>query len=385
MMLPVLIAALAAALPVQAQTTQPTPSAETLRTASPAEATLVSAAWLALARGDVATASARVAELAQEFPRSTNRLWLDIEINLARGGVSAALDGYEQWLAGHTAEEPLALRRIAVAALFETASKTTTPTARLDALSALAADGDARAHELLRAAAASGSLDGARTLAASGDPAGVKQVTAALAGPAPNKIALIDALVASKSAEAIPALVVMLNDPRPEHQAAAAGALGQLGARDQISRLQALLRTPNAPPYVKIAAAGALFRLDDNSGMDQLQAWMVSEVPAMRAAAAKSLAARPDAAWTATVRDLTKAADPLVRLDAARMLAPYDPEAARAALAQLAQDPNNTVRDLANQTAATILPADLTQLKALLRLGDVVRVQAAQRVLEMTR
>jgi len=237
MMLPVLIAALAAALPVQAQTTQPTPSAETLRTASPAEATLVSAAWLALARGDVATASARVAELAQEFPRSTNRLWLDIEINLARGGVSAALDGYEQWLAGHTAEEPLALRRIAVAALFETASKTTTPTARLDALSALAADGDARAHELLRAAAASGSLDGARTLAASGDPAGVKQVTAALAGPAPNKIALIDALVASKSAEAIPALVVMLNEPRPEHQAAAAGALGQLGARDQISRL----------------------------------------------------------------------------------------------------------------------------------------------------
>ncbi|MEO8084980.1 MAG: HEAT repeat domain-containing protein, partial [Ardenticatenales bacterium] len=230
-----------------------------------------------------------------------------------------------------------------------------------------------------------GSIGDAAALAAAGNDAGVKRVAALLAGPAPNKIALVEALAAGKNQAAIPALVAMLNDPRPEHQAAAATALGQLGARDQINKLQSMLTTPNAPPYVTMAVAGALLKLDDLSGYDKLQTWMHSEIPAMRAAAAKALSSRPDANWTTTVRDLTKDGDPLVQMDAAKLLIPFDPDLARTTLARLGQDQNPTIRDMANQASATALPADLTQLKGLLRQGDPGRIPAAQRVLELTR
>jgi hypothetical protein len=75
----------------------------------------------------------------------------------------------------------------------------------------------------------------------------------------------------------------------------------------------------------------------------------------------------------------------MVRLDAAAMLMPYDPDLGRETLTQLGQDQNPTIRDLALQASVTTLPGDLAQLRPLLRQPDAVRVPAGRRVLEVTR
>ncbi|MEO8484448.1 MAG: hypothetical protein ABI634_19740, partial [Acidobacteriota bacterium] len=172
-MLPMLICALIATAAGQAQTARPAPVADAVRAASAAEGTLVSAAWAALARGDIATATSKVAELKQKSPHGTNSLLLEIEINLTNGGPSAALDGYDQWLAGRKLEEPLALRRIATAILFDGAQKSANPALRLAALTALAADGNSAAQDMLRVGSEAGSIGDAAALAAAGNDAGV--------------------------------------------------------------------------------------------------------------------------------------------------------------------------------------------------------------------
>lgn len=177
----------------------------------------------------------------------------------------------------------------------------------------------------------------------------------------------------------------MLDDDRPEHQAAAAEALGELGARDQIPQLRALLKTSNAPQYLTMAAAGALLRMDDESGIEQLRAWMKSPVPAMRVAAAKVLGPDRDPAWTSTVRELTSDSDAMVRLEAATILAPVDADGARAAFSSLAGDADPTVRAMAARAQVGAMPADLSELRAFLRAAGDVRVSAARRILELTR
>jgi hypothetical protein len=349
------------------------------------EAALVATAWADLARGDIAAATGHVADLKRQFPRSPQILWLDLDVAIAVGGSRAALDVYDDWRNTHHADDLGALRRVSTAVLYESARASHDPAVRLGAVSALAADGDPFAQDLLNRGAVTGPITDAAELAATGDQAAAKRVASALATPVPNKIALVNALVASKSPEAIPALVAMLNDPRPEHQAAAAKALGALGARDQAGRLRAMLDIPNAAPYVKVGAAAGLVRLNDDAGVRQLQEWLHSPVAAMRATAAEALEPRRDANWDAIVRELASESDPLVRLQAAKLLAPSEPELARTTLDGLAQNAEPTIRDMANQAIAADLPADLPQLMALLRSTERVRVEAARRILDLSR
>jgi HEAT repeat protein len=351
----------------------------------PAEARLLAEGWAALAGGDLERAAARVSQLRAANPRDAHSLLLGVEIDLARAGARAALNGYEAWLGGRTLDYPSALRRIARGFLFES-SRGRDALARLEALNTLAAEGDPAAQEALVAAAATGSLSEVRLLASSGHVQAVERLIEALGGPVGNKIALIEALVKSGSRQVVAPLTAMLRDPRPEHRAAAAEGLGRLGARDQLAALKTLLTSPASTLVEQVAAAGALLRLDDNSGRPQLERWLQSEVPDVRIAAARALAIRHDQTWLSVVRQLSRDSDPLVRLDAVTLLAPYDRDLALGAVQRLMSDENVAVREQAVRVFAGQLAGDFGTLRQLLKSADgLTRSVAATRVLELTR
>jgi HEAT repeat protein len=221
-------------------------------------------------------------------------------------------------------------------------------------------------------------------LAAVGNQDAVARLIADLRGPGGNKVALIEALADSGAAQAVPPLQQILDDPRPEHRAAAARALGRLRAGQAIPKLRTMLQDPRAE--VRIGAATGLAALEDYAGQDQLQTWLRSEVEDQRVMAAEALASRPDSNWHGVVRQLTNSRDPNILLAAARLVAPYDPTLARAVVERLLQDSNGVVRESAGRVLARQVAGDFRTLRALFRATDpVVRVGGAARVLELTR
>jgi len=73
-----------------------------------------------------------------------------------------------------------------------------------------------------------------------------------------------------------------------------------------------------------------------------------SEHAAIRIAAAAELAAQPDASWQSLVRSLATDPDPMVRLEAARLIAPYDQQLANSTLDGLMRDGNIAIRESAS-------------------------------------
>lgn len=351
---------------------------------APEEAALVAEGWTALAARDLVKASQRATTALNRYPRSLGALQLNIEVDIEQGGALSALDGYERWLGARVLDEPLAVRRIATALLRETVTVSKDPVARANALAALSADGDQSAATSLEAALKTGSRAETELLARRGNEQAVTRAVEDLKNPIPNKMALIEAVGESGSSRAIPGLIQLLQDPRPEHRAAAAEALGRLGAKQATPQIRALLAETNAPPMLRMAAAGALLKLGDDSGVPVLQAWMSSPVAGMRAGAAKELAPRADAGWATTVRALGDDPDPIIRIAAARLLSTNEPEAAQLILDRLLADTDTAVRELAG-SVAVVLPADLARLRGLLRAGSVTRLRAAERLLELTR
>jgi hypothetical protein len=111
-----------------------------------------------------------------------------------------------------------------------------------------------------------------------------------------------------------------------------------------------------------------------------------SEHAAIRVAAAREMASQPDASWQNAVRVLAGDPDPVVRLEAARLIAPYDQPLAQRVLDDLMRDGNIAVREAASSVMVEQVASDFATLRALMRSGDVaVRVKAAARVLELTR
>ncbi len=98
------------------------------------------------------------------------------------------------------------------------------------------------------------------------------------------------------------------------------------------------------------------------------------------------MATNPDLSWQALVRSLTEDPDPVVRLDAARLIAPYDQPLAKRVLDGLMADGNLGIREAAAEVMVDRVAADVATLRKLLRSGDSrIRVQAAGRILELTR
>jgi HEAT repeat protein len=352
--------------------------------AANAEAALLAEGWGRLAKGDADGAALIASRAIARQPLSSAALALAIDADLVRAGASAALTTYEKWLGGRTIDAAYALRRIARALLIEWSGGQVDRTARVDALRALAADGDGDASTAIQQAEASGDLLDARALAAAGDERSVQLVISRLRTSPAGKGPLIAALAESGSKAAIPGLAALLTDQNDTTRSAAANALGRLGATDAIPALRRLLNDEIFT--VRLKAAGALYRLNDESGLPLLTDLSQSEHAAIRVAAAQELAARPDARWQSLVQSLTGDANPMVSLEAAKLIAPHDQALARATLDRLMRGGNAAIRDEASLVVVERFAADLATLRSLLRSSDVrVRVKAAGRVLEMTR
>ena len=339
--------------------------------------------WTALAAGDL-TLAARSAEQAMaDAPRSASALTLAVEVDLARSGAHSALDSYERWLGGRKVEAAYVLRRIAQGHLRAVVAAHTPP-AYVEALSALAADGDQAALAELARGADSPNSQETKALAALGDRRAIETLIRQLRLPVPNKLGIINALADGGVRSSTQVLVDALADPHEELRAGAAEALGRLGATETISRLKLLLQDPLPP--VRLAAAGALYRLQDYSGLSLLQPLVRSEVPSVRLSAAQIMAGTPTPEWQAEVRALTTQQDELVQLGAARLLAPHDPQAAAAVFERLGQSGNMAMREEAARASIQTVSGDFTTLRRFLRNADqLTAVRAAARILESTR
>ena len=347
-----------------------------------AEAILLTNGWALLSQGLFDDAYRKANEVLVRYPRSAAALSLGVEAAIARGGASNGIAQYEQWLGSRPYEEPSVLRRIASAVLHEAGSQQSDALVRLEALRALAEDGQQEAVSALEASALPANT---RTLAALGSAQAVRDLRGQLAAGNPDKARIVEALGQSRRRSALPAIAAQAADPRDEVRAAVADALAELHADDQISVLKTLLTDSSA--FVRTHAARALFRLGDMSGLPLLQQLAAGDIPSGRIAAAEAMSTSPDATWMSLVRDLTSSPEPEIRVQAARLLAPHDPESAKRVLEAASADPNIAIREMATRALPEVLTAnDLTALRQLLHGTDgLARVQAAARILTLTR
>jgi hypothetical protein len=98
------------------------------------------------------------------------------------------------------------------------------------------------------------------------------------------------------------------------------------------------------------------------------------------------MASAPDALWMDQVRSLTSAGEPEVRIGAARLLLPHDPEYAKRILERGMNDDNPAIRDMASESIGEAFAGDLRTLRFFMKLNDRLgRVRAAARVLVLLR
>jgi HEAT repeat protein len=349
------------------------------------EATAITQVWAMLAQGLVHDASKRAAQVLAVYPRSGAAAAVAVEVEIARAGALPALALYERWLGARHLEEPSIVRRIVVALLHETIGQEPGDAARLEALKALAAEGDATALAELSKGAAEGHAPELRSLAAMGDERAVARLIEMLDKGGGNATGAIEALAQSGSRLAVSPLTARLQHQAPEIRGAAVEGLGELGRRhDVVDRIKPLLEDTSS--YVRIKAAAALYRLGDASGLAMLQGLWSAESDASRLIAAQALASQPDATWMDQVKRLTSAAEPHVRIGAARLIAPYDPALARQVVERAMADTNPAIRDMAGDALTDVAATDIRSLRQLLRLPDrLARTKAAARVLALVR
>lgn len=363
----------------------PKPAAPRPGSVSVDEAVGLTNGWALLAEKKPDDAAARAAVVLGKYPRSAAALALAVEAELARVGSGAGLAQYERWLGQRQFEEPSLVRRIAVCVLQETAQDARAGAARLEAVRALAADGDDGALKQLAKATVDGNVPEIRVLASLGNEAAVRTLAALVGKGDGNVVAGIEALAASGRQSALAPLSARLKDPAPEVRGAAAQGLGKLGRQyDVAPRIKPLLSDPVS--YVRVKAAGALFELGDMSGLQVLQELATADAPVSRLIAAQAMASQPDAQWLDLVRRLTSASEPEIRVGAATLLVPHDPELARSVLEAAASDPNPAIREMAGQTAIDMSAKDLRALRHLLKSTSAsARVRAADRILALMR
>jgi HEAT repeat protein len=354
------------------------------------EALMLAQGWGYLSNGDAAHAAMIAGQLLAQFPLSEAGVALAIEAELPRSGWIGALGVYEQWLGARRLDSGYALRRVARACLRDSLQNVA---ARSRALEALIADGDQDAITQATAASKQGKFADTRALAATGSDEAVKALIAQLDAVPNGRGPIIDALGMTHNALAVPPLVRLLDDPKTVDvdKAQAAAALGNLGQRSVVSKLQPLLGESRPYP-VRFSAAKALGQLGDFSGVAFLrEAMMPTANPQggsyLRMQAAAALASiGPDTGWVDTARSLLNDSDANVRAEAARMIAPFDNAAARGTLDVLLNDVNPAIRQKAAQILAQSVAGDFATLRGLLRAADVeTRVDSAARILEIVR
>jgi hypothetical protein len=349
-----------------------------------AEATELANGWAYLAEGRPDQALIRAERLLAADGRHAAALVLAVEAEIARGGTDAALIRYERWLGQRTIEEPAVVRSLALGVLRELGARKSDP-ASLDALRVLAGNGDRAAAAQLAQGSGTANAADTRQRASSGDERAVKALAAQLGRDGGNALGTIEALGASGSRNAVAPLTARLQHPSPEIRGAAADALGRLGAKyDVAESLRPLLKDPVS--FVRVKAAGALYGVGDMSGIAILTDLASADSSVSRLMAAQAMASQPGSEWQESLRRLTTAPEPEVRVGAAKLLAPYDPETALRVLEAAASDPTPAIRDMAAEVLAEVQAGDLRALRGLLKSPSPrTKIRAAGRILALLR
>lgn len=355
-----------------------------LKPAVPAESAQMAAGWAALNERNAIRAVSIASGVLSQNPRSRPALVLLVTAATARGGWTDGLAAYEQWLGARRLEDAYTLRTIALALLQEAAINREAPEGQREAVKALAAEGDTNTLLTVAENASAGGLFETQLLAQLGSEPAVKRLIAQLKSGEAPRLMLIQALAGSRSPLAVRPLVDLLREVSPDVRAAAADALGKLGAAEAVDALRPLLDDQVFP--VRFAAASSLVRLHDTSGLTFLRELERSEHAMVRVTALEALSVEPNPAWVSSVVGLLDDPDPQVRLAAARLAAPYALAAVQRVTEGLLGDSNIAIREAASKVYVEQVAADFAVLRRFLHASDLVtRVRAASRILVLTR
>ncbi len=340
--------------------------------AASSDTATLAAGWSALASGQRDAAVRAAARILSRSPWHHAATALRVEA-LAASDPVRGLDAYEKWLAGRAREDAGLLEPVSLAIVRQIAGSTDT-------------DLKHQAHRLLASAGvpmAGGdqvdrlAADAAR--AKGGDAAAARRLAALVTAGTSDPSVLAETLEAAGAA-GTPMLLSMLTTTAGPSRAAAAAALGRGKVEDAKPALQKLMTDPD--PFVRSSAAVALARMGDDPAMTIVEQMLQSEVPDLRIMAADAFDGQ-NGAWVAAIMPLLENRDGVTRLQAARLIAPVNPEAARRTLQEAAGDGNPVIRAEAVRVMEEVSPtspdvADLPQARRLLRDGDpLVRLRAA--------
>jgi HEAT repeat protein len=307
---------------------------------------------------------------------------------LAATSPERALDVYDLAIGPKRADDPALLEPIAAATLQQIAGSND-PALKRSALQALAESGIPGAREALDRLPNThdNRIAADATAARAGDSAAAERLMVDAGAPVPQPTALADAL-ASLGPTGEAGLLLLLGNQNPAARASAARALGTLKSESARQKLQAA--TQDADPVVRTAAMISLAKLGDNDALSAVDHMLASPVPDVQIAASEVWEGRPGP-WVAAVQPLLDNPDGMVRLHAARAIAPVSPEDARRTLAQGLSDPNPAVRSSSAQLLTEIIAtnpsvADIAALRERLRDRDpAVRLPAASALLKLAR
>ena len=366
----------------QARDRAPVPAAVTA-----SDAATLAAGWTALAASRQDEAARAADTILRRRPWDRGALVLKITA-LSAAAPSQALDAYERWLASRRPDDPGLLEPITIGVLQEIGKSADMHLQRI-ALKALVDARVSGAAEKMEALPPQEEDRLAQDAAAAqaGDSAAAQRLGRAASLPERASPSLADALAASgTSGEG--GLLLLLGSADASTRAAAARWLGGLKAESARDRLRTLQQDPD--PVVRISATVSLAQMRDQTALDRVEKMLSSDVPDLQLAAADAWEGQ-SGPWVPFIRSLLDNPDGLVRLHAARSIAPVDPAAARRVLGEAMADANPVVRAESARITGDVLEAqpgaaDIVALRRRLRDADpVVRLAAASALLKLAR
>src|SRR5262249_27039134 len=361
------------------------PRAQTPPVPKDADAAALARGWNALASGQY-DAAARAADAMLE-----RREWDGAALQLKISALSAlaparGLDAYEARLARSRREDIALLEPVAIAVLQEIARTLDSPLKRL-ALEALVDSRVAGAREALVSLSQGTPFPADAPAARAGDRAALDRLTPAAGTSADATTSLAEAL-AGLGAPGESGLLRLMKAGNPDVRAAASQALA---SSSSVQARQALGDASNdADPRVRLWGTIGLARAGDPAALARVDQMLASSVPDLQIAAAMAWNGRAGP-WVEVIRPLLDSPEGLTRIEAARVIAPVDPEAAKKALQNALNDPNPVIRSVSAKTLQSagverIDTGDIGILRPRLRDPDpAVRLSVASALLKIAR
>jgi len=352
------------------------------------DAATLARGWTAAAAGQSENAARAADTVLGRRPWDRAALTLKIAA-LSAGAPLRGLDAYEQWVAAGHKDDAALLEPVPIAILQEIA-KAKDPELQREALTALSAARVPGAREGL--SALSNSPENALALqvdaARGGDQTAMQSLIGAAATPTTATAALARALAGLGSSGEAGLLLLLQTAASPDARAEAARALGAIKSDRALTTLQSLF--DDTDPRVRLSATVALGQLGDQRALDRVDQMLASNVPAVQIAAAQAWGGRPGP-WVPVIQMLLDNPDGVIRLDAASVIAPVDPAAARRVLEAGLSDLNPVIRlESAKALDAAVdmsrEAADIPTLRHRLRDADAsVRLAVASTLLKLAR